>query len=85
MTRTGQIESWAGNPLDIGPMYPFVGWELSMFVVCVTLCVAMTIWKIVHEQKQHAKEARMLRETGNGALLLGLTSDAATRGADNHG
>ncbi|MDC0935157.1 hypothetical protein OAS39_02640 [Pirellulales bacterium] len=74
MTTTGEVESWAGNPLDIGPMYPFVGWEMPLFVVCVILCVAMTIWKILHEQSQLASEVRSLRQTGNGARILGLDS-----------
>ena len=72
MAATGQVETWAGNPLDIGPMYPFVGWEIPMFIVCVAVCVAMTIWKIVHEHNQHTSEARKLRQTGNGARILGL-------------
>mgnify|MGYP006908434247 CR=1 FL=1 len=74
MTTTGEVESWAGNPSDIGPMYPFVGWEMPLFVVCVVLCAAMTIWKIRHEQSQLASEAQSLRQTGDGARILGLDS-----------
>ena len=25
--NTGEIANWDGNMLDIGPIYPFVGWE----------------------------------------------------------
>jgi hypothetical protein len=24
---TGNFADWSGNMLDIGPLYPFVGWE----------------------------------------------------------
>jgi len=31
--NTGLISTWAGNPLEIGAMYPFVGWEGGFFVL----------------------------------------------------
>jgi len=70
MTATGQIESWVENPLNIGPLYPFVGWEVTLFVLCFALCAAFTIWKIVHEKKQHDAEAQDLRQSGNVVDML---------------
>ena len=31
--NTGKIENWAGNILDIGPLYPFVGTEFVLFLI----------------------------------------------------
>ena len=33
--NTGMVETWMGNPLDIGPMYPFVGSEWLFLLISV--------------------------------------------------
>lgn len=40
--RTGLVESWAGNPAEVGPIYPFVGSEVTLFVICFVLWVLCT-------------------------------------------
>ncbi len=60
--RTGLIETWAGNPADVGPMYPFVGSEVPLFVVCIVLWIAYTIWQIKHENATYAAELDQLAE-----------------------
>ena len=32
---TGNFENWAGKILDIGPIYPFVGWEFILFILAL--------------------------------------------------
>lgn len=48
--KTGLIDSWTNNPLDVGPLYPFVGWEMALFVVCLILWIVYTIWQIRFER-----------------------------------
>ena len=64
MNGPGSIASWETNPLEIGPMYPFVGWEVAMFIACVAFCLAFTIWKFVSEHRHYMTKARELRESG---------------------
>ena len=63
MNGTGLVESWETEPLEIGPMYPFVGWEVAMYVACVAFCLAFTIWKFVSEHRKYMSKARELRES----------------------
>ena len=49
--QTGLINSWAGNPQDIGAMYPFVGWESVMFVIGFIFWLA---WMILLFRKEGA-------------------------------
>ena len=62
MIRTGNIESWTANPWEMGPLYPLVGWEMPMFLVCLAFCIAFTVWKFVSEHAKYDKKARELRE-----------------------
>ncbi|MCE2437917.1 MAG: hypothetical protein J4F39_00665 [Candidatus Latescibacteria bacterium] len=63
--RTGLIDTWVGNPADVGPMYPFVGYEVPLFVVCIVLWIAYTIWQIKHENATYADELDQLAEAGS--------------------
>ncbi len=58
--QTGLIENWLGNPLEIGPMYPFVGLEIALFVVSFALTIVYMIWQLRLEARTYEKEARAL-------------------------
>ncbi len=58
--QTGLIENWTGNPLDIGPMYPFVGMEMALFVVCAALAIVYTVWQLKFESRTYDEEAAAL-------------------------
>jgi len=58
--QTGLIENWTGNPLEIGPMYPFVGMEIVLFVVCFAVAILYTIWQLRFEGATYEREARAL-------------------------
>ena len=60
--QTGLVTSWAGNPLEQGPLYPFVGFEMILVVVCVALWVAFTVWQMKFETDGYGKEAQALAE-----------------------
>jgi hypothetical protein len=70
---TGNFANWDGNVLDIGPIYPFVGWEGSMVVLCVIFWIGWHILQIKMENRQLEDEARMLRQSG--ALQKALDSE----------
>jgi hypothetical protein len=62
---TGNVENWDGNILDIGPIYPFVGWEGVMAVLCIIFWVGWHVWQIKMENKRLDGESQKLRQSGN--------------------
>lgn len=62
---TGNIENWDGNVVDLGPIYPFVGWEGLMVVLCVIFWVGWHIWQIRMENRRLDDQSRQLRQSGN--------------------
>jgi len=61
MKSTGLIESWRGTPGDWGPLYPFVGHEMEMLLVCAAVCLVFVIWKFRDEQQRYRCEVNELR------------------------
>jgi len=55
---------WDGNIVDIGPIYPLVGWEGIMVVVCLIFWVVWHILQIKMENAQLDEEAGKLRQSG---------------------
>ena len=49
---TGLVSSFAGNILDIGPMYPFVGSEVFMTILLLVFWVAWHILQIRQESRE---------------------------------
>lgn len=62
---TGNVTSWDGNIADVGPIYPFVGWEGLMVVLCIVFWVAWHVWQIRIESRRLASEAERLGQAGN--------------------
>ncbi len=60
MAATGPIDSWNNNPLDVGPIYPFAGWEVLLCVAAAALWLAWTVWQIRNENATLEKESRRL-------------------------
>jgi hypothetical protein len=50
--NTGRIENWAGNILDIGPLYPFVGTEFILFLLCLAFWLGWHILQFRVESKE---------------------------------
>jgi hypothetical protein len=59
------IESWDGNMLDLGPLYPFVGSEGIMVIIAVVFWVGWHILQIRMENRTHDETAARLRQAGN--------------------
>ena len=62
---TGNFANWDGNLVDIGPIYPFVGWEGLMVVLAVIFWVWWHIMQIRQENKQVEDETAALAQQGN--------------------
>ena len=58
--QTGLIENWTENPLEIGPMYPFVGVEMALFAMSFALVVLYMLWQLRHEARTYEQELRTL-------------------------
>lgn len=60
--NTGMIESWAGNPLEIGAMYPFVGGEFVFFILAVIFWIVWMIRQMQSESSMYQEEVAKLKE-----------------------
>lgn len=64
MINTGQVETWSANPLDLGPLYPFVGWEMPMAGICLAVFAAFMVWKFKSESDKYASQVKRLNGHG---------------------
>jgi hypothetical protein len=62
---TGNFGNWDGTITDIGPIYPFVGWEGLMIFVLIVFWIAWHIVQIRREHYDHEAQARALRQGDN--------------------
>ena len=53
---TGNVESWGGNISEIGPLYPFVGAEVLLFVVGMALWIVWHVLQIRTETQSYEDE-----------------------------
>jgi len=65
MNSTGPIENWNNNPTEVGPLYPFVGWEMLMVVVCLAFFLAFMVWKFATENAKYAEQVQNLRASND--------------------
>ena len=63
------IESWAVNPLEQGPLYPFAGFEVLLFAVAAALWLAWTVWQFRNESATIEKEFQQLTSSLRGQML----------------
>jgi hypothetical protein len=70
---TGNVTSWDGNVVDIGPLYPFVGSEGLLVLVLVALWVVWHGAQMVGENRELEDRVRQLRQAG--ALQKALDSE----------
>ena len=70
--NTASFSDWSGNMLDLGPLYPFVGWETAMVIVLAIVWVGWHVVQIRGENRQLEHEAQELRKGDN--LYKALTS-----------
>ena len=57
---TGNIESWTGAISQIGPIYPFVGWETFFFIVGTVCWIGWHIWQVRFENRTYREDLEHL-------------------------
>ncbi|WP_374368711.1 hypothetical protein [Dongia sp.] len=62
---TGTFENWHGNMLDIGPLYPFVGSEFVMFIICVAFWIAWHFLQWRMEESNYVDDMEVLKKGDN--------------------
>lgn len=62
---TGTIENWHGNMTDIGPLYPFVGFEGLLVVIAVAFWIVWTVWQWRMESSNYNDDMRTLKQNDN--------------------
>lgn len=55
------IESWGGNMLDIGPMYPFVGTETILYAIGLGAWIIWHIWQLSIESAEYKHEQEICK------------------------
>lgn len=55
---TGQVESWAGNISDLGPIYPFVGSEVFWFILGLAFWILWHVRQIAMEKRKHREQVQ---------------------------
>ena len=65
--QTGNIGDWSGNMFDIGPIYPFAGWEVPMVILCAIFWIGWHYLQMRMENRRLEEQARKLRQ---GSTLL---------------
>ena len=63
--KTSMVESWTGNPAEMGPLYPFVGYKVPFFLLCVLLWVGYTVWQMKFERRSYEDEEEALAQADN--------------------
>jgi hypothetical protein len=58
---TGSFDNWAGNITDIGPIYPFVGWELALWILAVVLWI---VWHVVQARRENRRYKEEIERFG---------------------
>ncbi len=53
---TGSFQNWAGMIADIGPIYPFVGSEMLLWIIAVVLWIVWHVVQAKRENRQYQDE-----------------------------
>ena len=59
LSATGRVDTWTGaSAADIGPIYPFVGWEWLLLIIDVAFWIFWHVWQLRHENKNFEEQRR---------------------------
>jgi hypothetical protein len=62
---TGNFSDWSGSMFDLGPLYPFVGWEVPMVIICLVFWIGWHVMQIRMENRRLEAQAARLRQGDN--------------------
>ena len=57
---TTPVETWAVDLAEIGPVYPFVGGEGLMVLLCLAAWIVWHVWQIRAEKRDEEEALREL-------------------------
>ena len=57
---TGEIESFAANMADIGPLYPFVGWEMLLVVLTFVFWLGWHVRQYRMEKREYEEDLEQI-------------------------
>lgn len=63
--NTGSFSDWSGAMFDLGPLYPFVGWETAMVIVLAVFWIVWHALQLRSENRKLERRASKLREGDN--------------------
>lgn len=69
MRLLAKIETWETNPVEVGPLYPGVGSELVLYVICVAAWISWTIWQMKLENRTYRDQSDSIRQQGLETIL----------------
>ena len=55
------IENWSANPIEVGPIYPWVGLEVWMVIAAALAFLFFLAWKFKTESHHYDELAAQLR------------------------
>jgi hypothetical protein len=61
---TGRVESWGGPILDIGPIYPFVGSEVLLFILGLVFWIGWHVLQLRIEERGFEEDKAHLAADG---------------------
>ena len=61
---TGNFENFAGTITDIGPLYPFVGSEMALFIIALVFWLGWHLSELRIEKREYEDEAQKLSDPG---------------------
>lgn len=73
---TGSFENWAGNISDIGPIYPFVGSEVFLWILGLVLWI---LWHIIQTRMESRTYDEEVRKYGDAETLRRLIGEEDPR------
>lgn len=68
--QTGNFENFAGNLLEVGPLYPFVGTEMLMFVAAVIFWLWWHVSELRIERREYEQEIEKFSDADAAAARL---------------
>ena len=70
------VETWAVNMADLGPIYPFVGSEMILFIIGLVLWIGFHITQMKAENAHYEQECARLRDKKTMREALGVDDGA---------
>lgn len=64
------VGNWFGAMVDIGPLYPWVGLEWLLALVCLIVWLGWHVWQIRMEESNYADDMNTLKQGDNMERVL---------------